>query len=418
MRRRQTHDETGSVLVIAMILMAMMVALGLASFSFVDTGQRRAREQRERETALNLAEGVLASQGFALGQAWPASAALAASMPASCTSAAVRSGCPDPNALAAGNSSAPASASFANVDASAAVSWTTTIRDNGGPLAGAYASSRADEAQSGTSLASGLAYTCAATCSWDANGDLQMWIQARAVVRGRPRSIVALLKREQFPETFGANIAITAGSVEVTNAGSKTIINATTSQVVVRCTGTGIACTDYDPAKPQILPTVVAHDPNAPPGMSAAQRERFKVAAMSADPPTYYTSCPASLAGRTVYIDVPSATHCADTGNGAIDSAAAPGMIIMPRGTLTLSGRLNGVLYLANGQDSSGPVLTLAANSEVAGGIAIDGQGRLVVGQSSGSRTTMTYVPTAFDGLATYSSTGLVQNTWRELSAN
>ena len=62
-------------------------------------------------------------------------------------------------------------------------------------------------------------------------------------------------------------------------------------------------------------------------------------------------------------------------------------------------------------------MLTLAANSEVFGGIAIDGAGRLVAGQASGNRATFTYVANAFNALATYGTTGLVQNTWRELPA-
>ena len=66
-----------------------------------------------------------------------------------------------------------------------------------------------------------------------------LWVQARAVVRGRPRNLVALLKREQFAEAFGASNAVTAGSFETTNSGNKTIIDATGSQVVVRCTTDG-----------------------------------------------------------------------------------------------------------------------------------------------------------------------------------
>ena len=41
---------------------------------------------------------------------------------------------------------------------------------------------------------------CPGPCKWDANGDLMLWVQARAVVRGRPRNVVALLRREQFAE--------------------------------------------------------------------------------------------------------------------------------------------------------------------------------------------------------------------------
>ena len=135
MSRTARHDEAGSILVIAIVLMAVMLSVGLSTFAFIDGQQQRALEQRQRETALNLAEGVLYAQGFALARVWPGNAAEGAAMPTTCTSATVQSLCPDPRTLAAANSSTPASANFTNADASANVSWTTRIRDNGGPLA-------------------------------------------------------------------------------------------------------------------------------------------------------------------------------------------------------------------------------------------------------------------------------------------
>ncbi len=60
-------------------------------------------------------------------------------------------------------------------------------------------------------------------------------------------------------------------------------------------------------------------------------------------------------------------------------------------------------------------MLTLQANSEIFGGVVVDGPGRLVVGQASGNRSTIKFVPNAFNALSTYGTTGLVQNTWREL---
>ena len=92
--------------------------------------------------------------------------------------------------------------------------------------------------------------------------------------------------------------------------------------------------------------------------------------------------------------------------------------MIMPRGKLSMKGSLHGLVYMANEQDSSAAVLTLEANSEVFGGVAIDGNGRLVVGQASGPRPTITYVSNAFNSLSSFGTAGLVQNTWRELPAN
>jgi Tfp pilus assembly protein PilX len=415
-RRRHVHGERGSVLVIAIVLMTVMLAVALASFSFVDTGQLRAREQRERETSLNLAEAVLATQGFALAHTWPGNAAGGAAIPATCTSAAgpVQSLCPDPNTLAAGNSSSPASANFTNVDASSAVSWTTRIRDNGEPIHDGFLYALVDAAQSGTNAKTGAAYTCPSPCRWDANGDLKLWVQARAVVHGRPRNLVALLKREEFGEAIARN-GVTAGSFETTNNGNKTIIDASGSQVVVRCTSTAGACTDYNAAKSQVLPATIVRDTATPPAMSAAQIARFKAGAQSASPPTYYTSCPASLTGAVVFVDLPFTSNCTVSNGATYNSAAAPGIVIMPRGTLSMKASFYGILYLGNAQGSSGPVLTLQANAQVLGGVAIDGAGRLVAGQASGQQSTITFVASAFDSLVTHGTTGLVQNTWREL---
>ncbi len=437
MKRHELESEEGWVLVTAIILLSIMVSVALASFAFVDTGQQRTREQRERETSLNVTEGVLYSQGFTLAQKWPGNTQGGTQMPDTCTqtpqAAAVQQFCPTPATLAAAQGS-PATANFASVDALANVTWTTKVRDNGGPavagqpdLSIAFTSAAADNAQAGTNVKTGLAYTCPGPCKWDANGDRQLWVQARGVVRGRPRNVVALLKRELFGEGFPRN-GVVAGSFETSNNGNKTIIEATGSQVVVRCEGDGEDCVDYEADKPkqQVKPTTIVHDTGYPAVMSAAQLGRFKVAAQTSSPPTYYDHCPTSAETYTgiVFIDVPSGTNCMDVNGKTYNSATSPGIVIMPRGTLGcdhasnptgLKGTYHGLIYLANEQASSGKVLCLGANAAVYGGVAIDGPGRLDVGESSGTSPTITFEDNAFSALATFGTTGLVQNTWREL---
>lgn len=408
--------ETGAVLTIAIILTSVMLIAAMAALSFVEVQHRRALEQRQRETSLNLAEGVLYSQGFVLAGTWPGNAASGLATPTLCTSAVVRSLCPDPNTLAAANSVTQASANFTNVDSTSAVDWTSQIRDNGGASADAYATATADATQSGTDARTGAPYTCPGPCKWDANGDLKLWVQAQAVVHGQTRSLVALLKREQFSEAF-AQSGVTAGSFETSNSANKTIIDASGSQVTVRCTSSGSACTDYNAGKGQILPATIVRDAATPPAMTAAQLARFAAAARSANPSTYYTTCPASLGGAVVFIDLAAATACSDANSATYNSASQPGIVIMPRGTLSMKGSLYGLVYMANEQHSSGAVLTLQANSEIFGGVAVDGAGRLVAGQASGNRPTITYAPNAFSSLRTYGTTGLVQNTWRELAS-
>jgi Tfp pilus assembly protein PilX len=412
---RRLRQQEGSVLVISISLLAIMLMIGLAAFAASDTGQVRAREQREREVALNLAEAVLYSQGFALASGWPGNAAGGASLPTVCTSAAVVAYCPDPRTLAAANAGGAPSANFTSVDVAADTTWTTRIRDNGGTMADAFTLAQADTTQSGTDARTGAAYTCTGPCKYDANGDLMLWVQARAVVRGKPRSIVALLRREQFDEAFGGSNTVTAGSFSVTNSGNKTIIDAQGSQVAVRCADSSASCTDYDASKAQVLPPTIIHDPAIPPALTPQQIARFKAAAQSANPPTYFTSCQAGLSGGIVFIDVPATTFCTDSSSAVYNTPENPGLFIMPRGTFELGGTMYGLIYMGNEQNSSGTVLTLDANSYVIGGVAVEKAGRLVVGQASGPRPTITFLPQAFTAPKTYGATGLVQNTWREL---
>jgi type II secretory pathway pseudopilin PulG len=406
------QDEAGFLLVIAIVLMAVMLSVALASFAFVDGQQRRAAEQRQRETALNLAEGVLYAQGFALARSWPGNPTDGANVPTTCTSAVVRTLCPDPGTLAAANSSAPAAANFTNLDASADVQWVTRIRDNGGPLADAFDLTQMDATQTTAGV------PCPGPCRWDANGDLKLWVQAQAIVRGRPRNLVALLKREEFAESFAGNNAVTAGSFSTTNSGNKTIIDVTGSQVVVRCAPLGVGCSDYNVGKQQVVPAPISI-PSTPRAMTDVQLARFKAAAQSANPSTYFTSCPPSLAGAVVYVDLPSASSCSDSNGATYNSPAKPGVLVMARGTLSMKSTFYGLVYMVNGPGNeahlTSAVLTVGANGEVIGGLAIDGDGQLVAGQASSNRASVTFDPNAFNSLASFGTTGLVQNTWREL---
>ena len=408
MRHHDLRGEGGSVLIVAILLMSVMLSIALSSFAFVDGQQRRATEQRQRETALNLAEGVLYAQGFALARNWPGNLAEGTAMPTVCrSSASVVTPCPDPRTLAAANSSSPASANFTNADASQDVSWTTRVRDNGGALADAFDTTQMDTTQTTGAL------TCPGPCKWDANGDLKLWVQAQAVVRGRPRNVVALLKREEFAEAFPHN-TITAGSFQISNSGNKTVIDARGSQVTVRCI-TGTTCAQFDAAKSQVLPATIVQDSATPRAMSPEQVARFKAKAQTANPPTYYTSCQPGLQGKIIFIDVPAGTECTDSSSATYNTPTDPGFFIMPRGTFKLGGTMYGLIYMGNEENSSGTVLTLNANSFVIGGVAIDGPGGLVVGQASGPRATINYLANAFTAPVTFGTAGLVQNTWREL---
>ena len=68
----------------------------------------------------------------------------------------------------------------------------------------------------------------------DFNGDRQLWVSAKAIVRGRPRTIVARLKLEQLRESV-PQAGVVAGALDVTNTGNKLMVDGTGSSIVVRC---------------------------------------------------------------------------------------------------------------------------------------------------------------------------------------
>ncbi|MEJ7786283.1 MAG: hypothetical protein WKF96_15880 [Solirubrobacteraceae bacterium] len=72
--RRARDDERGAALVTALAATMIMLALGMAILSIVDTQASVSATERTRDRGFNLAESVLNSQAFVLGRNWPASA--------------------------------------------------------------------------------------------------------------------------------------------------------------------------------------------------------------------------------------------------------------------------------------------------------------------------------------------------------
>jgi Tfp pilus assembly protein PilX len=94
------RGERGSAIVLAIALMTMMIAVGLAAFSFVDTQQTESMRERQRESSFNLAEAALNSQSFTLSRRWAGSATAYASTTPTCTkTTGVAIQCPDPAQL-------------------------------------------------------------------------------------------------------------------------------------------------------------------------------------------------------------------------------------------------------------------------------------------------------------------------------
>ena len=447
--------EDGWILASSISILAMMLIMSMAAVAIVDNGTTRSREQRERESGLNLTEGVLFAQGFMLARSWPGNAVDA--VPATCSEAGVLAGCPTPSNLAA----AQGGANFSNVDQTADVTWITQVRDNGPPLDESYVTSAADLPQDYTRVIDGqtITTTCAAPCTWDHNGDRQMWVQARSVVRGKPRNLVALMKLETLRESTPES-AIIAGGINLSNGGQQTLVSAAGSSVIVRCESNNGQlnnnCWNENRSRPnQIVPKPTAGDPGNL--MNEFQLERMKARA-EADG-KYFATCPpdnADLSGQVVWVENcsmlkvtastiterPCVPDLGDwptaAGNGlhesCINSVDEPGILIMHCGRMELGGNTTyiGLVYAVNNSDGTCPapfagqiggpctsanniVVETRGGFGVLGAIVVDGPGCLRVGSNG---VNVAYDANIFAAIASYGTVGLVQNTWRELPPN
>ena len=397
------------MLITSLVVMALMLSIGFATYATVDVQTGESRAERHRESVFNLGEAALQEQGYVLGNNWPGKVGNA--YPASCSpSSFTAEKCPSPGSLLgeAGNFNAP--------DYKAGVTWETRVRDNASGT-DFYDSSVQDAAR------------------WDANGDGKLWVRAQATKTAattvglqKRRTIVALLKRETLNESLPPAL-IRVNKFRVTNNAPRTIIDSTGSQVVVRCDGVATLpeCATYNAQGNQVSPpgSVVKDPATANLTVKVDQLPRFKAAALSNG--TYFTSCPSEseLTGAIVYVDVPMTTTCSISGNAQINSAASPGFLVMPKGELSLKGASTyyGVIYMGNCMPegctpSSDVVVDIGGNATVIGGVIIDGPGALDVGANgSAGRNTpnIQYSANAFAKISTYGTAGLVQNTWQEL---
>jgi Tfp pilus assembly protein PilX len=100
MSRRLADTERGSAIIMAIVLMTMMVGVGLAAYSFVDTQQVETQRERQRESSFNLAEAALNSQSFTLSRKWAGSPTAYSTTTPTCTQGTgVADQCPDPSQL-------------------------------------------------------------------------------------------------------------------------------------------------------------------------------------------------------------------------------------------------------------------------------------------------------------------------------
>jgi hypothetical protein len=405
MIRQKLRRQEGSALVTAMLVMMLCLMVGFTALAMVDVQQGQSRGERERESSFALGEGALTAQVFMLSRGWPHSASLAYST--DCTEASVGGRCPDPATLAN---------SFSGADYDAGQDWSTAVHDNAPGIA------EDEESQQFYDDA-----VVRQQPGWDRNDDGLMWVRAQAVIRGRTRTLVALIRAEKIETQFPRN-ALVANQLIVTNAGNKTHAYTGGSYVILRCNGAGGTPLPPDVCKDWDRPNNVG--PNAPvnvvpdqrPALSPEVIEMKREEAMANG--TYHeTGCP-SLAGAVVFIE---RANCNYTGNDVWNSQDVPGMLIIGSGYLEMQGttRYYGVIYHVNGSDGknpqlSGTVLKMHGNNCTTGSVVVDGPGGVEVGSSGHACDApgdgnLTFDGDAAENIRVYGTAGIVQNSFREI---
>jgi hypothetical protein len=396
---RNCRAERGSAIILAIALMTMMIAVGLAAFSFVDTQQVNSMKERQRESSFNLAEAVLNSQSFTLSRRWAGAATSYATSAPTCTNAAAPAlECPDPAQLAA---------AYNSPDYAVGSTWTTTVYDDPDqePF---YDASKVE---------------IPTNPHWDANGNLRVWVKAQATVRGRQRTLVALVQVTENIEYMPKKV-ILAGQFELTPNGNgiyiKTNPDATSEhRVTLRCTLASPSCAEFTPDKknPQLDPPGAIEGQQYV-GQDALEddvKQRLMERAI-ADGRYYHNTCPTQeqLSGKVVWVEgCPDGSY---TKNWNWNSEAKPGILIWADGFLEIGGQSTfwGIIYHLNNADSSDDeLLRLRGGLTINGGAFVDGPGGIDVGSN---RINVNYDEDAFVGISSYGSASIVQNSWRDIT--
>jgi len=391
-------SERGSVVVTAILLIAIMIAIGVAALAQVDTQTEQSRRERVHESSFNLGEAALTNQIYILGR--KGTGTVSKPYPDVCPTAG-NEFCPEPASLAVNYDQA----SQPDFDPGQ-TTWRTWVRDNASTSNPAVSDTFWDDA------------LLTDRPRYDQNGDKLMWVRAQANVRGRERAMVGLIRIEPNPITF-PGYAILAGKFQTTNNGnhSDAIVDTTGSLGVgVRCTGNipSNNCIEYQPNKGQIQPNIVTTGQPYEPTISEGDLEALLDVARANG--TYFTSCPPSLTGDVVAIDPGSGQECDYQGNSTYNSAANPGLLIIMSGSIEFRGGVNyyGLVYhpnLANETDFD--LVKVHGNSQVIGGVIVDGEGGVSAGSSG--KLNIKYSANAFNDINSFGTAGVVQNTWREI---
>ena len=405
--RQKLAEERGNVLVTAIMLMAVMLSVGMAIASTVDTQTGQSRVERERESTFNLAEAALSAQTFILGRRGTGTA----------TNPYPSTGCPDSGGSLFCPSTTNLMKSYTGdatqVDFGTDTTWRTDVLDD------------ADVSGNPVRFWDDSYLTVANWPRYDKDNNRHVWVRSQAVVRGHKRAIVAWVKIEDRIVSF-PRYAVLSGYLHGDNSGGhggRPLVNSTGSLgIAVRCNQAPQSnCVDLNPTKgPQLQPPG-NFQLNYPNNTAIGGDDLFALEDMAKANGTWYANCPANPNGDVVYVKNAGTckyTNSAPAAPGAsicCNTQANPGLFVVERGTVEWSGNIEfwGVVYHANLDNSNGERLVeTSGTSAIRGGVLVDGPGGVYAGSSGDN---IVYNAFAFDDIKAVGTAGVVQNTWREI---
>jgi hypothetical protein len=406
MTGRLRTNQDGWAVVTAVVLMSIMLTIALGAIAFVDSETNSSRRERTQETRLNLTEGVVAAELYRLSRNWPNSSSGAY---VDCTQTSTDALCPAP---------AQVRAQFSGTDFNLGPTWKVQVRDDTAPYTGGSACS--------VSPAPGF-YSDATILNnarWDANRNCQLWVRAEGVLQGKKRVVVAKVRVESRAPIFPAGPFVAGSFGTSNNGGSKTIIDGSGFQGTVRCSG-GSSCADWTGQQLANPASVSMGDPNIgstalDPAMIEALRQIAKKNG------TWYQDCSsANPNGDVVFVESGSCqfNDSTPTISGAVNGGTKKGIFVLANGTIKMTGNLvwYGYILAANGQNTSDTVIDIGGTGTIYGGVFVDGNGNLTVGSSgnagNGNLPNIVYKSDVLPDVTAYGTAGIIQNTWRELTA-
>jgi type II secretory pathway pseudopilin PulG len=419
---RLRHEQGGWAVVTAMVVMSIMLIIGLAAIAFVDTESRSSQRERQGEARLNLTEGALSTELYQLSHNWPTQQAFP-----DCSNGSTDQLCFTPAQL---------KANYTQVDLGLNPQWNVQVRDDNAPASSTPGV--CDPSASG--LGGYYDDSILNNSPYDANHNCQLWVRAEGTLDGKHRIVVAKVRVDTRPVQFPL-APFVAGSFNTgNNGGKKVIVDGSGQTGQVRCdSATDTSCVDYNGAQVSNPGSVSIGDSStSATAIDPAVIDALRKTAQQNG--TYYstgtpgkTQCPTDPSGAVVFVEDLSCGYAQVN----VNTTTKQGIFIINKGTLKITGGGDwyGAIYMLNGLNC-GPsstagcltdaghhdvVMDMSGTATVHGGIFVDGSGRLSLGSSgnsgNGNAANLIYDPTVFPPLQAYGTAGIIQNTWREITA-